>query len=278
MLDTMPCCPLCDADRWRQLAVFDRPQKGESTFGIRDYYRELWQCDNCGLFINHHGYDLASIYEGAYRTVAYEAEKISRFDAIMNLPFDQSDNKQRVERVLDYFGRRVQNSQNKLCDIGSGMGVFPAAMLKKGWAATVVDPDEDNFQHLKRWSGGGVDFINGFFPTVEIAEQFDLITFNKVLEHIAPIIETLSGALRFLLPDGLVYIELPDGETAASKSLTRQEFFLEHHYAFSMDAIALLARRAGMRVELSERIQDPSGKFTLYAFLRPTTSIAHLEY
>ena len=123
-----------------------------------------------------------------------------------------------------------------------------------------------------------MDFINGFFPTVEIAEQFDLITFNKVLEHIAPIIETLSGALRFLLPDGLVYIELPDGETAASKSLTRQEFFLEHHFVFSMDAIALLARRAGMRVELSERIQDPSGKFTLYAFLRPITSVAHYEY
>lgn len=259
-------CFLCDADSWNRVAVFDEPQPGENTFGVEDYHRELWQCANCGLFLNEHQHDLSGIYAGAYRKAAYEPEKVSRFQKIMNLPFEESDNKQRIRRVMEYIERRSPDSARRVCDVGSGMGVFPAGILNEGWQVTAIDPDEGNLRQLQEM-GGGINCVPGYFPHVEMGGGFDLITFNKVLEHIEPIVETLAGASTFLAPEGFVYIELPDGETALQVSPKRAEFCLEHYYAFSIDSIALLARRAGMRVELAERIRDPSGKFTLYAFL-----------
>ena len=258
-------CLLCGNKNWRKIAAFDKPQPTEKSFGVDPYYRELWQCINCGLFVNRHDHDISQIYDGAYRSGAYETQSGSRFQKIMELPFAKSDNKKRIGRINDYV--RISRPQaSHLLDVGSGMGVFPAGMLGGGWQVTAVDPDPDNLRNLHEF-GDGIACIAGYFPNVELEDKFDLITFNKVLEHIEPMVDTLAGVNRFLKPDGLVYIELPDGEAAAQESAARQEFFLEHFYAFSVDSVALLARRAGLRVELIERIRDPSGKYTLYSFL-----------
>lgn len=264
-LDSNWQCPLCGNHAWDRIAVFDRPQPSEKSFGIISFYRELWQCITCGLFVNRHDHDLSQIYNGAYRAGAYETQYGSRFQKIMNLPYAESDNKQRVRRVIDYVRARRPEAI-RLLDIGSGMGVFPAGMSKEGWQVTAVDPDSENLRHLRALEGE-ITCIAGYFPDVEIEDQVDLITFNKVLEHIEPIVDTLAGASQFLANDGLVYVELPDGEAAVNEGPERQEFFIEHYYAFSIDAIALLARRAGLRVEKTERIKDPSGKYTLYAFM-----------
>jgi hypothetical protein len=65
-----------------------------------------------------------------------------------------------------------------------------------------------------------------------------------------------------------VYVELPDGEGAATDGPGREEFFIEHLHVFSMASMCLLAARAGFSVQLAERLREPSGKFTLYAFMR----------
>jgi len=258
-------CLLCGNKKWRKIAAFDKPQPNEKSFGVDPYYRELWQCINCGLFVNRHDHDISQIYDGAYRGGAYETENGSRFQQIMELPFAKSDNKQRIGRINDYV--RISRPQvSHLLDVGSGMGVFPAGMLARGWQVTAVDPDPDNLRSLQEFDDG-IACVLGYFPNLGLEDKFDMITFNKVLEHIEPMVDTLAGASGFLKPDGLVYVELPDGEAAVQESSARQEFFLEHFYAFSVDSVALLARRAGLRVELIERIREPSGKYTLYSFL-----------
>jgi hypothetical protein len=66
--------------------------------------------------------------------------------------------------------------------------------------------------------------------------------------------------------NGIVYVELPDGEAAISEGAGREEFFIEHYHAFSMSSAALLARCAGFTPLLIERLREPSGKFTLRVF------------
>ncbi|RBI67803.1 hypothetical protein DQ400_08960 [Vreelandella sulfidaeris] len=183
----------------------------------------------------------------------------------MDLPYCKSDNKGRVERIVNYFSDEKPKLDKSVCDVGSGMGVFPVEMAYRGWDVTAVDPDPHNVQHLN--SLGEINVYVGYFPQVQISQKFSLITFNKVLEHIEPIVETLSGAKAMLVPQGLVYIELPDGEYALKEGVNRQEFFLEHFYAFSMPSLTILAKRAGFTVEFAKRIRDPSGKYTLFAFL-----------
>ena len=70
-----------------------------------------------------------------------------------------------------------------------------------------------------------------------------------------------------LAPGGIVYVEVPDGEVAIEHGADREEFCIEHYCAFSMVALAMLVHQAGFRARLIERLVEPSGKFTLRAFL-----------
>ena len=261
-------CLLCGSTHHQLVQIFEEPLDGENTFGVEDFYRELWHCGSCGLFTNQHTIDLDSVYEGAYRNAAYGGDRIrERFEKIMALPENNSDNRGRAKRIVSYMQCQRPEADKKVLDIGSGMAVFPAAMREAGWRAVAVDPDDGNVANAR--DVAGVEAIQGIFPGVEVNERFPLITFNKVLEHIQPIRECLAAAKLYLEENGIVYIELPDGEAAIDAGATRQEFFLEHYYIFSATSIALLVDKAGYRLLKMERIRDPSGKYTLAAFMTP---------
>ncbi len=94
------------------------------------------------------------------------------------------------------------------------------------------------------------------------------MTFNKVLEHVADPVAMLARARAFHgRADGVVYVEVPDGEAAAAEGPGREEFFIEHLHVFSAASLALLAVRAGFSLVRLERVREPSTKYTLAAFV-----------
>jgi 2-polyprenyl-3-methyl-5-hydroxy-6-metoxy-1,4-benzoquinol methylase len=97
--------------------------------------------------------------------------------------------------------------------------------------------------------------------------RFDLVTLNKVLEHVVDPVAMLARAGDHVAPGGAVYVELPDGEVATPLGPGREEFGLEHYHAFSMTSMCLMASRAGLVVRNAARLREPSTKVTLYAFL-----------
>jgi len=115
----------------------------------------------------------------------------------------------------------------------------------------------------------GVEGICGEFLTIEKAGPFDAITFNKVLEHVEDPVKMLAKTHSLLSDIGFVYIELPDGEAAAKEGKEREEFFIEHHHVFSPASVVHLAQKAGFQLIELERLQEPSSKYTLRAFVRP---------
>jgi SAM-dependent methyltransferase len=105
-----------------------------------------------------------------------------------------------------------------------------------------------------------------FDLTPERLGMFDAVTFNKVLEHVEDPVSLLAHAGAFLRKGGFCYVEVPD-VAAASAGADREEFFIEHHHVFSPASLALLGERAGFEVVQVERLIEPSGKFTVYAFM-----------
>ena len=63
-------------------------------------------------------------------------------------------------------------------------------------------------------------------------------------------------------------MELPDGEAAWQKGPDRQEFFIEHYGAYSLEACAVLARAAGLEVIALERLTEVNEKFTVRGLFR----------
>lgn len=259
-------CPVTGETSWRLLARFDAPPAGETDFGLRAYRRELWQGTATGHIVNRHDMDLSALYAGDYWDRTYGADGVRRqFDRIMALPPERSDNRGRVAHVEGYWAAAAPAAPRTLLDVGAGLAVFPAAMRAAGWSATALDPDPRAAAHAEEVAG--VAGLAADFLTDPIDRRFGLVSFNKVLEHVADPVAMLARARDVLAPGGRVYVELPDGEAAIADSPAREEFFIEHYCAFSMASYALLAWRAGFRVETVERLVEPSGKYTLRGFL-----------
>jgi len=274
-------CPLCSNPLHRTWA-YDAPPTGETRFdwGTDHYHREIHECGTCGHFVSLCDLDLSRLYEGAYVGATYGRDGMQRtFDRILALPPERSDNTGRVARIEQFASQywsaasRVEHPLS-LLDIGSGLGVFPYKARQAGWQVTALDPDPDAIAHIQAagQSVGGITTYCGDFlqASTDCLGQHHLITLNKVLEHVTDPVTMLAKCTELLLDHGCVYVELPDGEAAAAgDGFGREEFFIEHHHAFSLASIALLAKRAGYQVLELDRLREPSSKYTLRVFLSP---------
>jgi SAM-dependent methyltransferase len=264
-------CPICGSGDLERVFEYTEPPVGETVFELPEgqaYERAYDRCRLCGHFSEQTSIDLdATLYSGAYVDATYESAEGLRatFERIMALSPERSDNTQRSKRVNAF----VSGEPRSLLDVGSGLGVFPARMKELGWDCTALDPDPRAIEFAREHIG--VEGICGDFMTVEPEHRWRLVTLNKVLEHVGNPVAMLARTRDFLEDDGVVYVEVPDGE-AASKDADgqgREEFFIEHLHVFSPKSLAITADRAGFELEHLESLQEPSTKYTLFAFLRP---------
>ena len=259
-------CPFCGCEDLELAFAYEEPPAGETSFGLspEEYRREFRRCTGCGHYLARLSIPVERLYSGAYVDATYDsAGGLERaYRRIMDLPPEQSDNVQRVERIVERLG-----TGGSVLDVGSGLGVFPARMRERGWRVTALDPDERAVEHTRRVAG--VETVQADFFAANGLGRFDLVTLNKVLEHVPDPIAMLARARDFLSPGGSVYVEVPDGPAAAADpdGPGREEFFIEHLHAFSLESLGLLAVRAGFEVAQAERLREPSGKYTVYAFL-----------
>lgn len=267
-------CPVTGDTHARLVFSYDSPPQGEIGFRRPEgepYRREVWQFTPSNHFVSRHAMSVATDYSGDYVNATYgdDAGLRKAFDRVVTLPPDRSDNVGRIARIqqfaIDHFGT---DRKIRLLDVGAGLGVFPYAVKKAGWHCTAIDPDQRAVIHMRECVG--VEAVRGDFMSIDGLDRFDIVTFNKVLEHIDDPIAMLRRAHQFLNPEGFVYLELPDGEVAAREGAGREEFFVEHVHVFSFVSIARLAERAGFTPIAVERLQEPSTKFTLRAFLAPS--------
>lgn len=268
-------CP-CNLNYCETVFRYDAPPSGEMCvdLGSHKYQRAYLRCALCRHWYSENPLDLSRLYESAYVSATYGDRFRETFLRILALPPERSDNTARVARVLRFAHACVTPGKTPtLLDIGSGLGVFPYRMKEAGWDCTVLDPDARAVEHAT--TVVCVRAIKGDFLTIDPDQvgRFDLMTFNKVLEHVIDPIGMLQRATGFLRPNGRVYIELPDGEVASQHGSQREEFFIEHHHVFSAGSLSMLAERAGFLTLSVERLHEPSGKFTLCAFLAPKSIV-----
>lgn len=270
-------CPICGTKELNQIFNYTKPPVGEIHFSFCEntpYHRIVWRCIQCGHYISHHDMDDRMLYTGDYVNANYQNDTglLNAYKRILSLPPAESDNVGRVQRILEFTSKHgfATNHRPSVLDVGSGLCVFLNGMKAAGWDCTALDPDPRAASHAKNTIG--INVICGDFLKVQDRSQFDLVTFNKVLEHVIDPAAMLTKAKEFLNPRGIIYIEVPDGEVAAQHGSGREEFFIDHRGIFSFASLALLIKKCEMEAISMARLHEPSSKFTLYAFLAPKFS------
>lgn len=263
---------ICKSRELSTVLTYDQPPAGEIVFSFINkvnYYREVKRCNGCGHFISVHNMDIGKLYEGDYVSSNYGDDGILKtFNKINALPSVKSDNIGRVKKILEYVTNNLpQKNKNpfSVLDVGSGLCVFLYRMKEAGWDCTALDPDIRSVKHAE--DVVGVKAVCGNFMEVANLGKYDLITFNRVLEHVGEPRALLQKSSQHLKPKGFVYIEVPDGEKAIKYGKEREEFTIDHIHIFSKKSLELLIEQSGFEVKLIERLQEPSSKYTLRAFI-----------
>jgi len=268
-------CLMCGATRYIPVFNYTTPPEGETHFAFTDnknYHREVLKCESCGHFISRHQMDDSNIYTGEYVNATYGNRKglLQTFNRIISLKPEQSDNHGRVQCLYEFgkiFFSTEFLSQNTphILDVGSGLCVFLYQMkMTSGWKCTALDPDPQAIAHAKETVG--ISTIQGDFLKTTDLEKYDIITLNKVIEHVPNPLDMLIKARESLNPNGFIYIEVPDGEVAVKYGPGREEFFIDHFHIFSLSSLNNLILQAGLIPLQIERLQEPSTKYTLRAF------------
>jgi 2-polyprenyl-3-methyl-5-hydroxy-6-metoxy-1,4-benzoquinol methylase len=206
------------------LYSYTKPPKGEPDYGIKTYIRKIIKCNICNHYRALHNIDTQKFYSKNYSIISHGKNIETKFKKILSLK-NKSDNYFRVKRFLEFFKNSI-NVKIKLLDIGSGLSVFLYTLSKKvRWDIQGIEPDLNFVNFAKKKLK--LNVTRSTLEKIKSKNKYDIISLNKVIEHVKNPSLFLKKTNRMLKDNGYVYIEVPDGESAsqAKNGKNREEFY-----------------------------------------------------
>jgi len=214
----------------------------------------LFRCAHCGLVVN----------PDAWREGADEALEREFFDEGAYVP-DESAWVRLFERLnaartlaqLRAAGART----GRLLEVGIGSGALLVHLRDAGFDVEGCDLSESVARHARERHGLRVHVA----PLERLDGAFDVIVMNHVVEHVSDPVGLLRAARERLAPGGVLHVAVPN-VASWDASLPGWTSYQPYHLVyFTPGALALAARRAGLR-PLRRRTNEPfSGWFLALA-------------
>ena len=219
----------------RRCPVCDEPP-GAGLF-IKDGFRHV-KCPVCGL-----------IYVGPILredvTEKYWREEQAWTEVLNSGPQMEMD-RLKYQYGLDLAAGRL--SGRRLLDVGSGPGGFIRLAHENDWDATALELNTESAQKLR---AEGYRVIDKNLELSGLKENFDLISFWEVLEHLPDPGAVLSEARSLLTADGLLLIMVPNVNSLATRLLHEKSGTFgghSHLNHFSANTLAALLGKTGFLV------------------------------
>lgn len=269
-------CRLCGGQLGQVLLEITEPDRFERHCGVTaDNYRRLWvECGTCGAVndvlpkASEEG--LARLRSGYYEVDLSGGDVSAKYRTVMALSPEKSDNWQRVLRIRSFVSQWFMETAKplKMLDIGAGTGVFLSRLIEEdasGWSATAFEPDPRAAAHLR--SLGRFKVVEAVFTGCEGLRGYHLVTLNKVIEHVEFPQTLIKAARSALLPErGILYVEVPDKLTIGRRPSNDNILGALHYHLYDPASLARLLVREGFEPLRIERVFEPSGKITVFAF------------
>ncbi len=244
-----------------------KPPVNEPNYKIKNYYRVINKCKICSNYSAEHNINVDEFYKKNYSIISHGNNIKQKFKKIINLG-KKSDNHHRINRVLKYF-KSKKNKKIDLLDVGSGLSVFIYGLKKRvKWNLFGIEPDI-NFVKFSKELNVNVKHSN-LKSKIFKGKKFDIITLNKVVEHVKDPLKFLKIINRLLKLNAQIYIEVPDGPSAAASKNGKfsEEFFVDHINIFSKRSLKRLLSLSNFKIKKLISIKEKSGKYSIIAFAK----------
>ena len=173
------CCPVCSS---------------RMSAGLADWHQE---CPKCS-------YESSDLKPAINESIAHK-----------NIDEDSRENGLRTLRLANFSTllqaiKKSGKDSGTLLDVGCAHGWFLNAAKENGFDVLGIEPDEQVFNAtIQR----GLPIRQGFFPEIlSRDEQFDIIAFNDVFEHIPDLNGLLEECRHHLKSDGVLVLNLPSSK------------------------------------------------------------------
>jgi 2-polyprenyl-3-methyl-5-hydroxy-6-metoxy-1,4-benzoquinol methylase len=201
----------------------------------------VYRCDGCGLGFLDPRPDPDELNE-LYRSGYFD----SHYDEGLKIDSPEMARRLSQEKHRIRFFRKTKKS-GKLLDIGCGMGYFLHASRLAGYDVEGMDISSDSAAYVKNTLGirvtvGIVDDID--YPP----ESFDIVTMWHFLEHAREPVKYLQKAWRWLKPDGILVVDVPNYQGTDAKKMWENwaGWSLPYHfYHFTPDTQKRLLAKHG---------------------------------
>lgn len=128
-----------------------------------------------------------------------------------------------------------------MLDVGCGAGFFLHTIRNKGWDCYGIEPDERCFKHASSQLNLNVE--RTLFEHYQAEAEFDLIYFSHIFDDLPEIGAVLSKVRDLLVPNGKVFIEVPNLSVNRNFEKMDDGDLIENKYYFTIHTIAELLRK-----------------------------------
>ncbi|MEW5744451.1 MAG: class I SAM-dependent methyltransferase [Nitrospirota bacterium] len=266
-------CLLCNSRKSEFVCIY----KGEDIYlrklNIANFALKWFRCAKCGVYFSQQYKNIEKVYDNELLYDAqFDKESIRiRYEKIMSLDERKSDNALRVKRVKSFHSAYVESGVRgrkpfNVLDIGAGMGVFLAKFLDSDYKGYALEVNRVAAQHIREELR--IPVYRDYVQNLKTGQKFDLITMNKVLEHIKRPIDVLRSIQTVLHRNGIIYLELPDTRGYELDGAACDGFSSGHYMVYNPQSVLYLLDQAGFDILHLNRVCEPSGKKTIYSFAR----------
>lgn len=214
-------CPLCKKNDYDKIIVsIDKKKKTKKFFtnifnsSSSVFDEQIVKCNSCNFIYLNPRINQKIINKG------YSYSQDKKF---------VSQNKIRVKtfkNTLEIIDNRINLSNKKILDIGSGGGAFLKACKDIKIQVEGIEPNKWLVKYAKKKYNVNISSKKIY----NIKKSFDVVSLFDVLEHIPNLQSTVNEITRLVKKNGHLIINVPDHDSLARKLLkTKWPFYLNVH-------------------------------------------------
>ncbi|GAB5525840.1 MAG: methyltransferase domain-containing protein [Roseivirga sp.] len=235
MTEKLNACPICDGTKF--VEAFECPDH----FLSKEVFA-LQKCSQCNTLLTNPRPDQKSIVT-YYKSDSYISHS-NQSNSLINIIYKKvrSITLRHKLKMLERFA-----FQGKLLDYGCGTGHFLSYASQHGWNVRGVEPDHTAREQI---ANNLSQYVTPSLTQLE-DKDFDVVTLFHVLEHVHSLEETLSDIISRLNRNGVVFLALPNYQSADAKKYHTHWAGYDvprHLYHFDQKSIFQLSKKYGLNI------------------------------